>query len=265
MSEIVRADVVSEKTELEAQIETALRFPRDLEASQKRAVALATMSEDVAMSCLYAMNRGGKKIEGPSVRLAELIMHSWRNLRTQSRISEVANDYIVAEGAALCLESNTASSSEVRRSIVDRQGRRYSNDMITVTCNAASSIAVRNAVFKIVPQAFWWPVYEAARTRAVGEQRALPERVEKMRGYFQQLGVPEDAWLASAGVKDISEVGPDELALLLGVATSIKNGEQTLEEAFPKAPIKTEQPKTADTAVGAAIRNMKEQANVVDE
>jgi len=106
------------------------------------------MDVETAQSMGYALQRGGKPITGPSVHLAKLVVSNWGNMRTEAKVVEVTDKEVVSRGIAWDLEANTASSFEVRRKITDKYGKRFNDDMITVTGNAANSIAYRNAVFQ---------------------------------------------------------------------------------------------------------------------
>jgi hypothetical protein len=70
---------------------------------------------------------------------------------------------VTAQGVCHDLQSNTFIAYEVRRRITGKGDRKYSDDMIGVTGNAASSIALRNAILKIIPKVFWDGIYQAAR------------------------------------------------------------------------------------------------------
>src|SRR6185503_20995123 len=79
-----------DKASIDMQIATAKQYPRVVSDCIKEALTLATMDEDTAGSMFYALPRGGKKIEGPSARLAEIMAYSWGNLRVDADI--VAED-----------------------------------------------------------------------------------------------------------------------------------------------------------------------------
>ena len=59
-----------QRAELENQITTAKAYPRSITHFLREAMGMVTLNEEVASSCIYALPRGGKPIEGPSVRLA---------------------------------------------------------------------------------------------------------------------------------------------------------------------------------------------------
>ena len=61
------------KAEIDTQISTAKAYPRSLTKFRDNALSMATFSEDIAAACTYALPRGGSKLEGPSIRLAEIV------------------------------------------------------------------------------------------------------------------------------------------------------------------------------------------------
>lgn len=225
------------KGEIEAQVRTAHAFPRSIKVFLNEALQMATLDEETAASCIYALPRGGKPIEGPSVRLAEIIASAWGNCRAGARVISEDDHFIVAAGYFFDVQRNTAIAFEVRRRITDKYGKRYNDDMIGVTSNAACSIALRNAVFKGVPKAFWGRIYDAARHTAIGDAQTLEAKRGSLVDYFGKMGVTLDRLLQAVGKKAIEDVGLDELAVLRGTATAIKEGDTTIEQAFAHASI----------------------------
>ena len=63
--------------------------------------------------------------------------------------------------------------------------------MIMTTANAATSIALRNVVFRVVPRAYINEIYEAARKAAAGSARTLKQRRMEMIQYFESLGIQQ--------------------------------------------------------------------------
>jgi hypothetical protein len=85
-------------------------------------------------------------------------------------------------------------------------------DMISTTGNAACSIALRNAVFKGVPKAFWNDIYEAARKVCMGDAKTLANRRSEALAYFAKLGAPSEKVFATLGVAGIEDVTLEHLA-----------------------------------------------------
>jgi hypothetical protein len=228
---------VLEQASIDIQIATAKRFPRSESESVLKAVTLATMDEETAESCGYALERSGKAIKGPSVRCAEIINYSWKNTRAGSRIVDITESHVVAQGVFHDLEQNTYVTSECRRRITysdkgDKKGKRYSDDMITTTCNAACSIAFREAVFKGIPRVYANKVYNEAMQVAFGKADTMAAKRDKVVAYFQKLGVPSDRLAAKMGRLKIDDLDMDDVITLRGYAQAIKDGEQSLDELF---------------------------------
>ena len=182
--------VSSERTEIDMQIATAKQWPRIVKNSINRVIEMVLDDDDLALSCSYTIPRGGKTLSGPSVRLAELVASSWGNLRVKYEIVSITNDTITARGMAHDLESNFAASVDVQRSIMGSKGR-FSQDMIIVTGNAAGAIALRNAIFKVVPRSHINKI-EAAAKKSISEDKSkLPARVEKCLDQLAAMGVTE--------------------------------------------------------------------------
>jgi hypothetical protein len=222
--------------DLEVQITTARRFPRSIKSFVDRALQMATLDEETSKACFYALPRDGKTIAGPSARLAEICAAAYQHLRVGAKVIREDEKWVYSVGAAWDVENNVAITFEVRRRITDRNQRRYNDDMIGVTGNAASSIALRNAVFKIIPSAFWRPIYEQCRKVAVGDAKSLAGRRAKMLEHFQKTMAVDPARIfAAIGVKGVEDITLEQLEILIGYATAIREGDSTVDEIFPPA------------------------------
>jgi len=231
---------VQERAQIDVQITTARRYPRPSLAKVKaRIIEIATMDMETAQGCFYTLpaRKGGdgKAIAGPSARLAEIVVATYGNLKSAARV--VANDgkFITAQGVCHDLENNVSVSVEVKRSISGRNGT-YSQDMQVVTGNAACSIALRNAVFKVVPLSLIKPAYDAARKVAVGDVKTLAARRVEAFKYFIGLGVPKEKVCAAVGVKLVEEIDLEKLESLIGMANAIRDGEASVDDTF-NAPV----------------------------
>lgn len=218
--------------ELDQSIATARAYPRSLRAFAAECLNMATLSESVAGECIYALPRAGKTIEGPSVRLAEIVASAWGNCRYGARIIEEGAEFITAQGVFHDLERNVSITYEVRRRITNKQGERYNADMIGVAANAACSIAMRNAIFKGVPKAFWVDIYAAARKVVAGDSKTLASRRSDALATLSKVGATEPMVLAALGLKGVEDIGVDELVTLRGLYTAVREGEIPVERAF---------------------------------
>jgi len=218
------------RAEIDMQISTAHRFPRDLQKSKDTALTLATSSPKIAQKMFYTLprydsNSGQNKHEiGPSIRMAELIASTWGNIRIQSYIVEVNDTEVVAEGVAHDLESNAAVKVQSRSSILTKQGKRFNEKMITTTSAAACSKSLRNAILKVVPEPFWAQIFERAIEVAAKGGLSLADRRETMIAKFSELGVSKAQILEFAGVGAVELIDLEAISKLVGAYQSIQEG-----------------------------------------
>jgi hypothetical protein len=243
------------RVEIDTAISTAKRFPRNLTEFKRKALSMATLDQETAESCFYTLPRAGKVIEGPSIRLAEIITSAWGNLRVYANV--IANDRKTITARAYChdLENNVAIGIENKRRITDKHGKTFTDDMQVVTGNAACKIALRNAVFSVIPMAYTKDIYLQVKKVAAGDINTLSERRSNALKHFKDLGVGYDRIYAVLGVKSDEDIDQEKLLILIGVANAVKDGDTTLEDAFPKlTPVTETQSKSND-----ALKNTVEE------
>ena len=225
-----------DKASIDMQIATAKQYPRVVSKSLKEAMSLATLDEETATSMFYALPRrmhGKKKvIEGPSARLAEIMAYSWGNLRVDADIVGEDRTHVTAMGTCFDLEKNVAVRVRVKRRITNANGQRFNDDMIGVTSNAAISIALRNCVFKVVPRSFVDRIFGEARKASIGKAGTMEQKRGKAMELFAKMGVEPAEIFAVLEVKDLDDLGEEELITLRGLYTAIRDGDTTIEQTF---------------------------------
>ncbi|MBC9913154.1 hypothetical protein [Chitinophaga varians] len=226
---------LQDKAAIDMQIATAKAYPRNIKRSLDNAIAIVTMDQETAKTCTYSVPRGGKPITGPSVHLAKILSQVWGNLRIESKVVSIDNKQVTSEAVCFDLENNLAIKAQVKRSIMGKTGR-YSDDMITVTGNAANSIALRNAVLSVIPRAIVDKVYAAAKQAITGdvsdEAKLIARRKQVVDGLKDTFSVTEQEILGAIGKAAITHITSDDLVVLIGIGTAIKDGDTTIEQAF---------------------------------
>ena len=223
---------VLNRSEIDQQITTARRYPRSVAVFIRKASELVTLDESIARQCIYALPRDGKVIEGASARFAEIVANSWGNCRAGARVVDDSGEFVTSQGVFHDLEQNVAITYEVQRRITNRKGERFSADMIGVTANAASSIALRNAILKGVPKAYWEGIYRKARATIAGDYKTLANKRATAFQEFQIFGVTEAQIVAKLGKAGAADITGDDLVILFGLLTAIRDGDTTPEQAF---------------------------------
>lgn len=238
---VEQAEIVSamNRAEVDIQIATAKQYPRHLPDVLNKMATYATLDVETAEDCFYVLRRNGAQgqntIEGLSVRMAEIMAGAWGNLRVQTRIIGNDGKTITAQAIAHDLETNLAVSLEVKRRITDRNGKTYSEDMQVVTGNAASAIAFRNAVLKVIPKAVTKRIIADIKQVALGKSLDLETSRQNMIAYFSKIGVDEKMLLEYLGKTKREEIDKEDVFCLRATANAIKEGTTTKEETFDKA------------------------------
>lgn len=230
--QMVQVDAI-ERANIDSQISTAKQYPRDIRRSIDNSIVIATMNEETAQSCGYALPRGEKIITGPSVHLAKIMVSNWGNIRTEAKVVQITDKHVISRGTCWDLETNVASAFEVRRNIIDSKGRRFSDDMITVTGNAANSIAYRNSVFAVIPQAITNRVYEAAQRLITGDlsdaDKILKKRTLIINSFKNDYAITEEEVLKLCGRQTVNQININEISTLIGILQSLKDGDTSVD------------------------------------
>lgn len=226
-----------EKSNIDYQLSVARKYPRDIQRSIDNAIIMATMSMETAQSCGYALIKEGKPIVGPSVHLARIVASCWGNIRTDAKVVQTTEKQIISRGTCWDLETNVSSSFDISRSIIGKTGKRFSNDVITATGNATNSIAYRNAVFAVVPRAVVDQVYQAALNMITGdlsdEGKLKKKRTEVLNIFKSNYKIKEQDVLNLCGRQELDQINTSEIALLLGILQSLKDGDTTVNDLIP--------------------------------
>lgn len=234
----VNAEIVfqQDRAAIDIQIATAKTYPRNITRATQNAIAIVSMDKETAATCTYSVPRGGKSITGPSTHLAKILAQNWGNLRVDARVVMIDDKHVTSEAVCFDLENNLAWKAQVKRSIVDKHGRRFNDDMITVTGNAANSISSRNAILAVIPRSIVEKVYQAAKDTILGQikdkNQLIAERNKIFAAFKDEFGITEEQLLSIAGKPSIGTIGKDDLVVIIGVGTSLRSGDVSIEDVL---------------------------------
>lgn len=247
------------RAEVIMQMEFARKYPRSVTQFKREALTLATEDEETAASCFYALPRAGKTIEGPSVRLAEIVAHCWGHLRVLTRDVDEAEKVVRAQTVCWDMQANVAIGVEAARKIVDKNGKRFNDDMIAMTFAACRSVAFRNGIWKVVPFSFVKDVYEQAKLTSIGKALTMEQRREKVLADWSKMTVKAEELCAIVGVKAPADLTADHLVALNGLRTAIKEGDTSLDSVLAEV-------RSRPTVVGGlSLANIAKSATVSAE
>ena len=246
-----------DRANIDSQVATAKQYPRDMQKAVQNSIFIVTMDKETASSCTYSVPRGGKPITGASVNMARILVQCWGNLRVDAKVIDITDKHVVSQATCWDIENNVAVKVEVRRSIMTKSGR-MNDDMITVTGNAGNAIAYRNAVYNVIPKSVIDKVYKSAMGVLTGdisdETKLIKRRNKVIEGLKSAYGVTDEEILYAVGKSKVEYIGADEIVVLIGIGTAIKDGDTTVQDAFKKGTAKTEtKPTLSNDDVASAI------------
>lgn len=229
------------KSEIDISISTAKNYPRNVNNSINEILEICRQSKEIAAECFYALPRGAKTIEGPSIRLAEIMCYSWGNINAGYRIIGNDGKKITAQAIVHDLERNIRISAEVSRRITGKNGNTFTEDMQIVTGNAAGKMALRNAIFSVIPKAITVTLQEKIKEISVGKIKDVKTSAKNAILKFKELDVSESEVLELLGVGLIDKVTVDDLYKLQQILAAINEGTSTVDEVFGR--VKSANPK----------------------
>jgi hypothetical protein len=223
--------------EVRAAVMIAMDRPRD------RSQALTEMREvcgimGLAERAFFRVPRGGEQINGESIHLARELARIWGNI--DYGVKELARDDIKGQSELLAFawDLQTNARNEIVFIVPHVKGR--ANRRLTGTQEIYENNAsfagrrVRETIFAVLPV---WFKDEAAqichKTLESGGGKPLVQRVADMRTAFEGIGISALQLETKRGRK-VAEFLPEDVAALGVIYRSIKHGEATIAEEFPK-------------------------------
>lgn len=179
--------------EVQAAMVVAKRFPRDTLESERR-ILEACKRPALAEQAMYAYPRGGATVEGPSIRLAEVLAQNWGNLDTGIVELEQSNGESVMMAYAWDLETNTRQTKifSVPHERHTKQGVAKltdPRDVYEMTANQGAR-RQRACILGVIPGDIVEQAVAACnKTLEGGQKEPLLDRVKKMLVAFETLGV----------------------------------------------------------------------------
>ena len=233
------ADVAREVQQVQAQCIIAKQFPRDEGAAFKK-ILKACERPNIAEKAMYSFPRGKNNVvEGPSIRLAEVIAQNWGNLACG--IDEVSRSKESSEIRSFCwdMETNLVFSKRViipnerhtRNGVTKLTDPRdiYENNM------NQGARRLRKNILECVPQDVMLGAVERCKKTVAQGQTLEQMRAAVEKSLCQELGVPMESIEKELG-HPIKGLTATEFVRLKGIYNSIKDGVQTVENFFEMPP-----------------------------
>lgn len=255
------------RSQVMTQVDVAKRHPRSVAHFQGQLESLACKTQGIAQSCFYMLpGRGGsnKPISGPSIRMAEIMAASWGNLQVSTMLVDIGDTMVTVRATVWDMQSNVACSEEYIAPIVGKNNRRYSNDMIGTTIRAAMKKALRNAIFTVVPKAYYEAIKEKIQLTAIGQIKDLGATVRAaLKWWLDNHKITEQQILRTLRRENIDQIDASDILALRGFTTAVKEDPDRLHDIFEPAKDQTDSVLEKIKDREAAAAKAKEEAEAV--
>lgn len=224
--------------EVQAAMVIAKKFPRDEHEAFKR-IQTACQRKNLAEMSIYSYPRGGSKVDGPSIRLAEVLAQSWGNMDSGVIELERKDGESIAMSYCWDLETNTRDTKIFTvKHIRDRSERKGGNVALTDERDIYELIAnmgarrKRACILAIIPgDVVDMALAECDKTMAGNNKEPLVDRVRAAVTAFSDFGVSIEMIEKRFGHK-LDATTENELVQLRKVYRSLKDDMGTVGDFF---------------------------------
>lgn len=259
---------------IQAMCVMAKKFPRDENAAYLR-IMQACKRPALAEHATYSFPRGGQTVDGPSIRLAEVLLRSWGNCEAGVIELERKKGESIAMAYAMDYETNSRDvkvfsvkhERHKRGGVVERLTDE--RDIYELVANGGAR-RKRACILSLIPSdVVDDALAQCEKTLAGQNSEPLADRVRRMLAGFSEFGVTQGMIEGRLGHK-LEAITEREMVDLRKVYTSLKDGMSPREQWFhveslqvgksgPAAP-----PKTLDDVVAKAT-SAPDPVNPVEE
>lgn len=219
-----------EASEIQAMVFMAKQFPRNQIQAADRILNACTR-QTLADSAVYSYPRGGQNIEGPSIRLAEVLAQNWGNLDFGIRELSQENGVSTVEAYAWDLETNVRQAKvfQVAHKRMAKGGTKTltdPRDIYEMVANQGSR-RLRACILSIIPG----DIVEAALAQCSVTQAAsvgatpeeIKETIRKLTATMGKFGITAE------NIQDryqcrLEAIRPAQIVELRKIYTSLKDG-----------------------------------------
>lgn len=257
------AMVASAVTKAQGQILLAKQFPRDEDDCFQRLIK-ACKRPSFAANAIYSFPRGGKSVEGPSVKLAREAARVWGNIEYGFEVVRDDQESMTIQGSAWDIQTGARVFAEdsFRKRIQRKQKdgstiwlKPDERDMRELM-NRRAAILIRNCILQLLPSDLIDDAQAQVReTESAGVQVDPAKAKKDVIKAFGDLGIRAADLVDYVG-KPIEQFLPDDIVDLRKVFASVRDGQATWASYLDQAREgRGETPRVAQT-----VRTLKDVA-----
>jgi len=246
VAELIAQGMTVLRVENESQQAMATMKPRDEAKVYAGAVKELELAPQFAKTAWYSIPyKDGEKtvfVEGPSIKAAMALARRWGNCANAARITDNMDDRVIVEGVFMDYETNlrtlrTVSVAKRAWNHKMKQVLPLREDRLNMAIQSGMSKATRNAILASLPASLVDTYVAAAKRVAIGKgpagskEKSLKERIEDAKKKFVTMGATENSIQLYINGQAY-ETDEDLLAGLMGLWTSINDGQASIEDVF---------------------------------
>lgn len=246
---LAHAGASREMEEVKGAIFLAKQFPRNPFQSEQR-ILDACKRPALAQVAMYSYPKGGQRVTGPSIRMAEVLAQNWGNLSFGVKELEQRNGESVAMAYAWDLETNVRveKTFTVKHSIKAKGSLKQLTDPRDIYEKVANdgSRRLRACILEVIPgDVVDKAVIECTNTLAGNNKGPLKDRVSKALNAFKEnYRVTQEMIETKFGYNAESFTEHDYVELIK-IFNSLKDGMSKVEDWFDKETTKKQPSKLA--------------------
>jgi len=242
--------------EIQGMIFMAKQYPRNQFTAYQR-IKQACERKSLAMIASYEYPRGGKKVTGPSIRLAEVVAQNWGNMTYGVCELEQKTGESTCMAYAWDLETNVRAEKifTVKHEIKANKTIKKLDDPRDIYELVANMGARREraCILAVIPKDVVDAAVEECDKTLIGKNtEPIIDRLKKMFDKFKGFGVTREMIEKKIGVNIDSFTEKDVLSLLK-VYNSLKDGMSKREDFF-----EADKPPTPETNIDAEFKAEQE-------
>lgn len=224
--------------ETQAAMIIAKRFPRD-EAEAMDKILQACTRPSLAEAALYSYSRGGTEITGPSIRLAEAIGQSWKNLQFGVRELSQRGGESEVEAFAWDVENNTRQVKvfkvpHVRYTKKGSYALEDPRDVYEMVANQGAR-RLRACILGIIPGDVIDAAVKQCEITLNTKAEVTPERLHSLLEKFIAYGVTKEM-IEKRIQRRLDAMTPALMVQLGKIYNSLKDGMSAAADWFEVAP-----------------------------